>query len=306
MKRILVLLLLLSNIIFASNYDVPMKITLKNNTYELKSSCSYNGTNDTFLNSPSWNQKKYEFIFESKYHIFENYQLLKEYNDLIIFATGLYTIQPIKVYADNKSVIHVFLSEDDLINIFKSSSVKINFNPALFSPILLEKEYKNHRPNDTFIFNYENYVKPSITLTLNKSDLQNYLNQCSKDYNKYLSEYNQKKQSDERQEMMIIAGVSLIGIILFIIILKVLIKFTKKAKVKVATTINEIKKDKRKEEIKTLIEDETIKGTIKKSFEFSEKSNINELQEAISDALKRNDILEAQKLMDILKKITDK
>ena len=61
----------------------------------------------------------------------------------------------------------------------------------------------------------------------------------------------------------------------------------------------------RKKEIKTLIEDETIKGTIKKSFEFSEKSNINELQEAISEALKRNDVVEAQKLMDILKKITD-
>ncbi len=35
------------------------------------------------------------------------------------------------------------------------------------------------------------------------------------------------------------------------------------------------------------------------------KTNINELQEAISEALKRDDIVEAQKLMDILKKITD-
>ena len=39
--------------------------------------------------------------------------------------------------------------------------------------------------------------------------------------------------------------------------------------------------------------------------QYSEKTNINELQEAISEALKKDDIVEAQKLMDILKKITD-
>jgi len=77
MKRILVLALLLSNIIFAANFDVPMKITLKDNTYNLKSSCSYNIVNDGYLSEPYWNKKKYEFIFESKYHIFENYRECK-------------------------------------------------------------------------------------------------------------------------------------------------------------------------------------------------------------------------------------
>jgi len=282
-----------------------MKITLKNNTYNLKSSCSYNIIDDGYLNEPYWNKKKYEFIFESKYHIFENYHLLKQYNDLIIFVTDLYTIQPVKVYADNKSVIHVFLSEEDFKNIFKSSSVKINFNPKLFSFSLLEKEYKRYRPNDTFTYNYEYYVKPSITLSLDKNDLQSYLNACNKDYNRYLAEYKQKEKDKEQKELMIIVAVSIVGIIFLIIIIKLIIKFTKKAKEKVITKVDERKKEKRKDEIKTLIEDETIKGTIKKSFEFSEKSNINELQEAISEALKRNDVVEAQKLMDILKKITD-
>lgn len=298
MKRILVLSFLLSNIIFASNFDVPMKITLKDNTYNLKSSCSYNS------GEPFWNEKKYEFIFESRYHIFENYQLLNKY--LITFITNLYTIQPVKAYADNKSVIHVFLSEDDFKNIFKSSSVKVNFNTKLFSSSLLEKEYKKYRPNNTFIYNYEDYVKPSIILSLDKNDLQFYLNECNKDYNRYLAEYKQKEKDKEQKELMIIVAVSIVGIIFLIIIIKLIIKFTKKAKEKVTTKVDEIKKEKRKDEIKTLIEDETIKGTIKKSFEFSEKSNINELQEAINEALKRNDVVEAQKLMDILKKITDK
>ncbi len=58
MKIILVLTLLLSNIIFASNFDVPMKITLKDNTYNLKSSCSYHIVDDDYLNEPYWNKKE--------------------------------------------------------------------------------------------------------------------------------------------------------------------------------------------------------------------------------------------------------
>ena len=309
MKKLLILILLLNSIVLASEFDLPMKITLKDNTYILKSSCSYNLTNNTDFDNPYWNKKKYEFIFESKYHIFEKYYLLNQYNSkgLISFVTNLYTIQPIKVYADNKSVIHIFLSEEDFINIFKSSSVKINFNPVLFSSALLEKEYKNYRPNDRYVVgNHKSYIKPRITLSLNKNDLQSYLNDCSRDYNQYLSAYKQKEKDKKQKEIMIIIAISIVSIIFLIIIIKLIIKFKKKAKEKVITTVDEIKKEKRKDEIKTLIEDETIKGTIRKSFEFSEKSNINELQEAISDALKRNDVLEAQKLMDILKKITDK
>ena len=59
-------MLLLNSVIFASNSDVPMKITLKNNTYDLKSSCNYNIVDNSYLNEPYWNKKKYEFIFESK------------------------------------------------------------------------------------------------------------------------------------------------------------------------------------------------------------------------------------------------
>ena len=135
--------------------------------------------------------------------------------------TNLYTIKPIKVQADNKSVVHIFLSEEDFKNIFKSSSVKINFDSKLFSPSLLEKEYKNYRPNDRYIFsNYEWYVKASITLSLNKNDLQSYINECDRDYKQYLSAYNKKEKDKKNKEMTIIIGVSLIGLILFIIIVK--------------------------------------------------------------------------------------
>jgi len=295
MKKILVLALLLSNIIFASNLDVPMKITLKDNTYSIKSNCSY--------------KKRYEFIFESKYNIFENYKLLNDnFYDLISFVTDLYTIKPFRDYADNKSVIHLFLEEEDFKNIFKSSSVKINFDSKLFSSSLLEKEYKKYRPNDNhFIYNYEYYVKPSITLSLDKNDLKYYLNECNKEYSQYLAEQKEEeveKEQKKKKEFMMIIAVSIVGIILLIITIKFIIKFTKRTKEKVIIKVDEIKKEKRKDEIKTLIADETIKETIKKSFEFSEKNNINELQEAISKALKRNDVVEAQKLMDILKKIT--
>ncbi|MCB4749029.1 MAG: hypothetical protein LGB67_03025 [Sulfurovum sp.] len=118
--------------------------------------------------------------------------------------------------------------------------------------------------------------------------------------------YKQKEREEKQKELIIIFVVSIVSIIFLIIIIKYIIKFTQEAKEKVITTVDKIKKEKRKDEIKTLIEDETIKGTIKKSFEYSKKSNINELQEAINNALKRNDVLEAQKLMDILKTITDK
>ncbi len=60
MKKLLVFILWLNSIVFASDFDVPMKITLKNNTYTLKSSCSYNIEDGGYFDGPSWNKNKYK------------------------------------------------------------------------------------------------------------------------------------------------------------------------------------------------------------------------------------------------------
>jgi len=274
MKRILVLMLLLNSVAFASDSDVLIGATLK-------SSCNYNVSNNSYFDRGYLEEKEYEVIFKNPYIAFENYDLLSAHS--VKFVTDLYTISPTRARADNKSVAHIFLSEKDIKNIFKSSSVEIVFDSELFNN------------------NYGLFTKREIRMPLNNDNLRPHLRQCDRDYRKYLLAYKKK----ENVKLFIKISMSLVGLALLIMIVKLLIKFVKKTAAKAVTKAGELKKGKRQEKIKTLIEDETIKGTIKKSFSFSEKSNINELQEAISDALKRNDILEAQKLMDILKRITD-
>lgn len=285
MKKILVfILLLLNSVVLALDFNFPLNATIK-------TSCNYNAIDD----DPYNNKKMYEFILKSNDNIFENYHLFEEKNDLITFATKYYTVNPIKVSANNKSEVHAFLSEEDFKNIFKSLIVQVNFDPSLIA--LNTRDYYEYSLSN---------VKPKSTLILRRNELQGYIDKCNRDYNKYLLEHNQHKKQKEDNKMLIIISASIAGLIVFAIIVILVIKFLKVARKKVETKVKEVKKEKRKEEVKSLIENETIKGTIKKSFEFSEKNNINELQEAISDALSRNDVLEAQKLIEILKKATDK
>ncbi len=77
----------------------------------------------------------------------------------VTINTDLYQIFPIMLHGENKSKVVITILEKDLINMFKSNSVIFEF---------------------TAIGN----IKPYIELTLNKNDLNLYLEECQQKYEK--------------------------------------------------------------------------------------------------------------------------
>mgnify|MGYP006995638102 CR=1 FL=1 len=150
-----------------------MKVTLKNNTYEIYSDCSAPG-------KKKWSPKEYEckkeyvIKFESKYNVFENYSERRFNRTQII--TDLYTINP-NIYNPNKSEFQLRLSENELKQLLNSKKIKIIFDLNLFSDNLLRKELSRH---GQFLFDV-NVLEPTVTLDISNVSINSLKNDCSEE-----------------------------------------------------------------------------------------------------------------------------
>jgi len=140
MKKYILILMFIVESLSAAH----MKVTLKNNTFDIYSSCS-----NPSKSRGNYKCNKYYIIkLQSKYGVFENYNLPSHFdpsdkfgylNNLEI-STNLYNIIPF-VYNPNKTDLYLRISEDDLNKILRSQSIKIILPLEIFSQSLLIKEY---------------------------------------------------------------------------------------------------------------------------------------------------------------------
>lgn len=203
-------LVLLFVIAFSFNaYAEEKEIITENNKYHMNNICSKAEKAfdpDGKYNPTEYITKQYQFEFNSKYSVFENYNNISSYR--IYIYTDLYTIEPykIKVKADNKKVIQIILEEEDMKKLYESSSVKFIFDKRLFSNEYIRKPYNRPSPatldklsfGERFILTEklriesQQLLEPVISITLNKNNFDKELDECTKKYNDFMQKYNEE------------------------------------------------------------------------------------------------------------------
>lgn len=170
-----------------------MKVTLKNNTYNISSSCSVPIQD----NGDYKCHKYYEIKLQSKYNLFKynkdliaiNYAVCKttgfcdvysRSNDFEII-TDLYYINDVQVYNPNKSDLYLRITEEGLNKILKSHSLKIILPLRLFSKDTLIKEYYRIFGNNGY-YDLEK-LKPTIILDTSNISIYSLKNQCKQELN---------------------------------------------------------------------------------------------------------------------------
>jgi len=176
-RVLLLFLLLLSNV----NASEEMKITLKHGTNIIKGYCKL----EPFLYGDKLDCiKKFDVTLESKYHVFEHYSSIRYLN----ISTSLYNIYPLKSYANNKSVIHLILSEKDIRRLYESESAKIILSTDIFSENLLSKERAKIARLKGLSFPSAIVLKPTITISLNPYSLNRILKESNSQYSECMKQ----------------------------------------------------------------------------------------------------------------------
>lgn len=203
-KHNLLILLLLTIIVDVSAEH--MKITLKNNTFNISSSCL---TPQKYGKGDYECKRKYVIELVSKYNVFENYSVANGWSDYkrgnaVSLETSLYNLNS-TTYAPNKSVLYIYLNENELVKLLESNEVKINFSLNLFSDKLLQQELDNRytrrvreakRKDGDYVYSYVsrendvNILKPSITLDFSNVYLNDLKSSCSEE----IKECNRKSE----------------------------------------------------------------------------------------------------------------
>lgn len=197
-KSILFYFLLLGMVKFA--YADHMKITLKNNTFDITSLCrppeQQFGRGDYKCN------REYVIELISKYNVFDNYTYANGFGDrrghrAVVLQTSLYEIHP-QTYAKNKSKLNIYLTDKDLEKISESGEVQVNFSLNLFSEKLLRKEIEKKIEaacgEDEFCvrssyYKYETIVlEPSVTLILSNTSIDRIKSDCTTEYKQCLTD----------------------------------------------------------------------------------------------------------------------
>lgn len=176
MNKKILLFLFLQLFFVEYAFAVHMKITLQNNTYDIRSSC-------ITPEEPSYNSadyscpRKYVIELKSKYNVFENYHWATR---AVTIKTSLHNIRP-ETHAANKSVLNIYLDESELKKLLETDEAKIEFELSLFSEDLLRKELNNYNRR-TGSYNYSfDILEPSITIDLKNISRQNLVSECSQE-----------------------------------------------------------------------------------------------------------------------------
>ena len=165
MKFILIFILLVGSL--SAEY---MKVTLKNNTFDIYNDCS--APNRLYSNDYKCD-RNYIIKLESKYNVFENYSQYRSNGAKIV--TDLYTIYP-RIYNPNKSEFSLYLSEDDLEKLFRSHKIKIIFDLDLFSEKLLRRELKSI---NSFAYDIS-ILEPTVILNLSNQSINVLKDNCKR------------------------------------------------------------------------------------------------------------------------------
>ena len=148
-----------------------MKITLKNNTFDIYSDCSK--PSKEYSNDYEC-KREYVIKLQSKYNVFEHYCGRNYFKAKIV--TNLYTIRPI-VYNPNKSEFNLRLSEAELKQLLESKEMKIIFDLSLFSDKLLRRELKNINQ-----YSYDiNILEPTVILDTSNLSIGSLRNECNQE-----------------------------------------------------------------------------------------------------------------------------
>lgn len=167
-KYILILIFIVENL--SATY---MKVALKDNTYDIYSSCSSTVQKN---NKDYMCEKFYVLKLQSKYNLFnhygkfqENYYSSSKYSTHLGFKiiTDLYTITP-EIYIPNKSDLFLRVNEDELKKILQSKEAKVMLPVELFSKKLLDTKIKVctmlHHTYEEICKCYR--LEPTITLNI--------------------------------------------------------------------------------------------------------------------------------------------
>ena len=199
-----------------------MKVTLKNNTYDIYSSCSgasyYTKSHATRSYPPALgaNRCDRDYIIElhSKYHIFGNYNGKNEdwhwefkYSGkdepVIKISTKLYTITP-RVENPNKSDLFLHINEEELKRILQSKQVKIILPITMFTKKLLDKELKRIFPsgNNPYAFPVSHEyteLEPTIILDISNVSFNELKSQCEKNFQKCKTKIEEEHRRAEEE-----------------------------------------------------------------------------------------------------------
>lgn len=187
-----------------------MKVTLKNNTFDIYSSCPATPklTFNRFGNNYYYTcNKTYTIELHSKYHIFENYNGKNEdWRDefeyrgkdepVVKISTNLYTIIP-RVDNPNKSDLFLHIDEDDLKKILQSKEAKITLPITMFSKKLLDKEMI-HSFGSNAAFHQYNELEPTILLDISNISFNELKSQCDANFKE--CKIKAKKMEKERNK----------------------------------------------------------------------------------------------------------
>lgn len=159
-----------------------MHITIKNNSYKLKSSVELKELYDEFSCD-----KEFELTFESKYNLFEYYDSISSRHVLIV--SDLYNIRPSRAFADDKAILHIVLNETDIKKLYRRKKAKILLSTDIFSDKVLSKELAKLRKQNKF----NRKLEPTIRVSLNPMDLQNTLKESEQQHSVCMKQKEEKE-----------------------------------------------------------------------------------------------------------------
>lgn len=192
MKKLIIipLLILFNGTVNASSENVEMYIELNNNKYEINTAC--------------YGRKNYEFAFESKDHTFENYNFANF--NTVLLSTDKYAINVSKVLPKNKSLIKVLVEESEFKKIYKSPSLRVDFNTIIFNQNLIHEKAREPlsfgNAGNPYLNLYvdKSRVKPLLSLTINQEDLFHYMEECKQQQNIYKQKLAEKRKEIEENK----------------------------------------------------------------------------------------------------------
>lgn len=172
---LIALLLAFNSEVNAKFENVDMPIKLNNNAYNISTHCSKN--------------RAYEFVFESKDHLFEKYHLAN--SDTVLFSTDKYAIHLSSVIPENRSLIRVIVDEIQFKNIFKAAQLRVDFDVDIFNDELMREKSKMGLSFEDLTNPYmrsstdKSKVKPNLKLSIKKDHLSSYIKKCTEEQNIY-------------------------------------------------------------------------------------------------------------------------
>ncbi|MCK5538178.1 MAG: hypothetical protein KAI79_15230 [Bacteroidales bacterium] len=142
-------------------------------------------------------------------------------------------------------------------------------------------------------------------IVISPDELENALTQCA-------TQINTDKNTLKIKYFAILFGI-LIGLFILFFILKKLIKVSKEKAPEAAdkykstvkkykSTVQKFKDEKHAQKVRDIAEEESIRTSVKKSINDSDKNELEDLQDVINDALAKGDTATAQALLKILNK----